>query len=91
MQNKNTRIDFNGLIVKNPELVIKIGLVFDIYKDKHECWRIAEAEPKFKAMNLGVMICEENSSGPTKDTTMSCRFYTPKENIVDDITLHKEQ
>lgn len=83
----NTRKDFDGIIVKDPSLVVKIGLQYDAYKNKEECWKLAESEEKFKKLNLGSLIHEVDIElhGTLKT---SFRYYTPESNIESEPMVH---
>ncbi len=80
---KNTRTEFKGIEVIEPQLVIKMGLIFDNYKINKlpGLWDEAEEKaleqmPTFKADEF--FHQEELQDG---DIWYSFRYYTPKSNI----------
>lgn len=81
----NQRTEFNGFQVIKPEIVIKLGVVFDSYKydGLGALWQEAEinvaaAMPLFEAGDL--FFQEEIQNG---SVWYSFRYYTPKSNIRD--------
>ncbi len=79
---KNTLTEIGGWKIKNPELVIKIGLIADDYKEKKipQLWadhehRVLEKMPTFKKEHF--FFQEEKRDGKL---IYSLRYYTPPEN-----------
>lgn len=77
--------DSTGVIVKNPALVTKLGLVYDNYKVDllPELWLEAESKAKAKMplLDLNTFFFQEELTHPDQPIWYSFRFYTPKENI----------
>jgi hypothetical protein len=82
---KNTQKHIGGRTVKVPELVMKLGLVYDSYKQPMRDGLWAAAEKKAKDMMapfpLGPFFFEEIK--PEGKLTYEFRYYTPESNLED--------
>lgn len=81
---KNTRKVFDELEVIDPELVLKIGLVFDDYKAsmRDEMWAKChvEAGKQIPGFTADDHFFTETFDGPMPKTKTETRYYTPASN-----------
>lgn len=84
--NKNNLTEIGGYRIKNPKLVVKLGFVLDTYKLEHlsELWKTCVEKLKGKGKHAEIveanLFHQQEIPGPTEETTVSVRYYTPPSN-----------